>query len=170
MADGWKWHAIWNEHAGRLRRAVRARLGDAHGSEEVLQETALAAAKLTAPPKEPSAWLYRVALRLASLRRRKLGRERRLTERFAAEPPPTAPVDPLAWLLAGERRQRVRQALGRLPESVREILLLKYAENRSSRTIAQHLGLSVEAVDVRLHRARAALRRELQNMGEDDGN
>ena len=164
--DAWAWHAACAEHAGWLRRILSSRLGEAHAVDEAMQEIALAAARQTAAPNAPSAWLYRVAVRIALARRRKLGRERRLVARVAAEPPKAGAAEPLTWLLAEERAANVRTALARLAPRPRELLLLKYAEHWTAAEIAARLGLRPEAVDARLHRARAALRRELLALGE----
>ena len=70
-------------------------------------------------------------------------------------------ADPLSWLLADERQQLVRVALERLPRRDAEILLLKYTEDWAYQQIAEHLGVGHSAVELRLHRARTRLRREL---------
>jgi RNA polymerase sigma-70 factor (ECF subfamily) len=72
--------------------------------------------------------------------------------------------DPLVWLLADERRQLVREALGRLPPRDADILLLKYTENWSYQQLADHMGISHSAIETRLHRARARLRCELAKL------
>jgi RNA polymerase sigma-70 factor (ECF subfamily) len=69
--------------------------------------------------------------------------------------------DPLDWLLAEERRERVRIALAQLPRRDAEILLLKYTEDWSYRQLAERLGASPSAIEARLHRARQRLRAEL---------
>ncbi len=61
----------------------------------------------------------------------------------------------MEWLLVDERRRHVQEALGRLSPRDAEILLLKYTENWSYQEIAHHLGVSLSAVESRLHRARA---------------
>ena len=55
----------------------------------------------------------------------------------------------------------VREAIGRMPRPDVEILLLKYSENWSYEQLAQHLGTTESAIESRLHRARARLRRQL---------
>ncbi len=167
MADGRAWLADWAAHAGWLRRVLAARLSEAHAVDEALQDVALAATRQGTPPTSPTAWLYRVAVKTALARRRKFGRDRRRAEGFARQPSPPGAAEPLDWLLAAERRDRVREALARLAPRTRELLLLKYAENWTAKQIAERLALRTEAVDARLHRARAALRCELLAMGED---
>ena len=99
------------------------------------------------------------------LYRRKQGRRRKLTDHYARDRRPTEEdsreLDPLGWLIAEERRQLVRTALGRVPKRDAEILLLKYTEDWSYRDLAAHLGTTESAVQTRLHRARQRLRGEL---------
>lgn len=158
------WNSVFAEHDGWLRKVVAARVGEPQAVCEVLQEVALAASKQPNRPTEAqgvSAWLYRVAIRTTLLYRRKAGRRRKLMDRFAQEPPPSGPLEPLDWLLADERQGLVREALARLGDQDREILLLKYSENWTAAEIADRLGLRLPAVEARLHRARGRLRAAL---------
>jgi RNA polymerase sigma-70 factor (ECF subfamily) len=69
-----------------------------------------------------------------------------------------------AWEDAEERiereetRRRVRAAIDRLPETARTVLLLRDIEERSTEEAAGLLGITENAVKIRLHRARQALR------------
>ena len=163
------WETALQEHARWLRAVVYSRLRDPDAVDDVMQEVAAAAVKQNSPLQDASKiapWLYRVAIRQALLYRRGCGRRRKLTDGFACElqgREHTA-TDPLDWLLADERRARVRQALEGLPRRDVEILLLKYQEDWSYREIAGHLGLSESAVEARLHRARGRLRRQLNRI------
>jgi len=49
-----------------------------------------------------------------------------------------------------------------LPAQDAELLLLKYAEGWRYQHMAQKLGLSITTIEARLHRARARLRKLLQ--------
>jgi RNA polymerase sigma-70 factor (ECF subfamily) len=160
------WPAALAEHGRWLRTVVGARLGEPQAVDEVLQEVALAAIAQKAPLADPTRvapWLYRLAVRQSLLYRRKQGRRRKLTDRYAArrQAADFQPLDPLGWLLAEERRRQVRQALARLPRRDAEILLLKYTEEWSYREMARRLGISESAVEARLHRARQRMRAEL---------
>lgn len=162
------WPRVLAQHDRWLRTVLLARLGERHAVDEVMQEVSLAAVAQQAPLQDPAKvapWLYRLAITQALLYRRKRGRLRKLVDRFAARFRPTerddGAADPLDWLLADERRRLIRQALQRLPRRDAEILLLKYTENWSYHELAEHLGISHSAVESRLHRARARLRREL---------
>jgi len=162
------WQAVLAEHDRWLRTVVRARLSEPDAVDEVMQEVALAAVAQRSPladPNKVAPWLYRLAVTQALLYRRKRGRQRKLTGRYAERNQPTEQdrreSDPLDWLLAEERRRQVREALRRLPRREAEILLLKYTENWSYRELAERLGVSESAVESRLHRARKRMRAEL---------
>lgn len=165
---GFDWQTVLAEHERWLRTIVYARLREPQAVDEVLQEVSLAAVRQAAPLTDPTKvapWLYRLAIRQSLLYRRRCGRYRKLTNQFAQRCRPEErderSPDPLAWLLAEERRAMVRRALDRLPRRDAEILLLKYTENWSYHRLSQQLGASQSAIEARLHRARARLRQEL---------
>ena len=144
------------------------RVREAQAVDDVMQEVALAAVRQSAPLADPAKvapWLYRLAVHQSLLYRRKCGRRRRLTNRYADRVLPTngstRSHNPLDWLLRHERCQLVRRALEQLATRDSEILLLKYSEGWSYHKIADHLGVSHSAVETRLHRARQRLRAEL---------
>ena len=145
---------------------ILARSREAQAVDEIFQEVALASVRSVwgqVPLDRVAPWLYRIAVRQSLLYRRKLGRQRRLNERVGRDPSVQREMDPdpLGWLLAGERQTQVRRALSLLASRDAEILLLKYVEDWSYRTLAAHLGVSESAVETRLHRARQRLRAEL---------
>jgi RNA polymerase sigma-70 factor (ECF subfamily) len=162
------WQAVLAQHDRWLRTVVFARLGEPQAVDDVMQEVSLAAVAQRSPLVDAgkvSPWLYRLAVTQSLLYRRKQGRRRRLAEdygrRLAVTGHPAREYDPLAWLLAEERREMVRLALTRLPTRDAEILLLKYSEDWTYRELADHLGITQTAVQARLHRARQKLRDEL---------
>jgi len=55
-------------------------------------------------------------------------------------------------------RAMVRRCIARLPESYRVVLILRDIEELDTTETAERLGLSLNIVKVRLHRARQALR------------
>ena len=62
-----------------------------------------------------------------------------------------------ARLARRETRAHVRQAIDKLPESYRTVLLLRDIEELSTEEAAQVLGVNPNTVKIRLHRARQAL-------------
>jgi RNA polymerase sigma-70 factor (ECF subfamily) len=136
-----------------------------------MQDVALAAVRQASPILDRARvapWLYRLAVRQTLLYRRKMGRSRNLTQRFADRFQPsesdTRDPGPLEWLLSVELSVMVRKAIQTLRPADAEILLLKYAQNWNYHQIAEHLGIGHSAVEARLHRARARMRKELERL------
>jgi RNA polymerase sigma factor (sigma-70 family) len=162
------WGETLAQNARWIRTVIFARVGSPDAVDEVFQEVALAAVRQDAPLRDPNKvgpWLYRLAVIQSALYRRKLGRRRRLNAEYAetaapivAESVDQESADPIRWLLRRERRRLVRTALEQLPRREAELLLLKYAEGWNYRRMAEHLGVTVPAIQSRLHRARARMR------------
>ena len=66
--------------------------------------------------------------------------------------------------LAAERSGRLRWALQKLSRRSREVVVLRYLEEMSIAEVAEALGLSRNAVDVRLNRARKRLKELLEEL------
>ena len=64
-------------------------------------------------------------------------------------------------LLSGEARRILNDAIDRLPEHYRAVLVLRDVEELSNEEVAEVTGESVPSVKSRLHRARMALREQL---------
>jgi len=117
-------------------------------------------------------WLYRVAANAALIKRRGKRFELELSLEDCL---PTFLADghregdrtrlladwsgtPESELLAGEAREILEQAIERLPEHYRALLVLRDVEELSNEEVAEVLGESLSSVKSRLHRARMALR------------
>lgn len=112
------------------------------------------------------AWLYGVARRCLANQRRGDGRRTRLAERLDH----SAALDSDAVDGCEERADCARvlhAALARLKPADREILCLMAWEELSHAELATALGISTNAVGIRLHRARNRLRRILMIEGFD---
>lgn len=115
-----------------------------------------------------STWLHRIVINEALMRLR--ARSRRpevpiedLLPRFDGEGRMLAPgaeqvPDAESMLAEAESRRAVREAIGRLPDGARAVLVLRDIEELSTAEAASMLGVSANAVKIRLHRARQALR------------
>lgn len=148
----------------RLRRLVHRLLGwpaRAGEVDDVVQETLLAAWRHRDSFRGDAAWttwLHRIALRKAQNHTRAAAVRRRLFGWFQPEQPePAAAAAPAP----DERIDAMQAALQQLAHGDREILVLRYLEQREIEAIAALLGCSRAAVDARLMRARDRLRREL---------
>jgi RNA polymerase sigma-70 factor (ECF subfamily) len=141
---------------------------DRPAAEDLVQETyvrALAAHRKAAPDENLRAWLFTIlhnAWRNERRRRQPAALEDApgLAERLVA---PGA--DPEGALDRKETRESVRRAIARLPESFREVIVLRLVEGFSYRDLAQILGCPAGTVMSRLARARALLRRDLIGAG-----
>jgi RNA polymerase sigma factor (sigma-70 family) len=163
---------ILGMHLSWLRTVVRARLMEPEDVEDVLQNMAIALSTAAQLPSQQgmAPWLYRVAVREVLQLRRRKGRQRRLVAKWAAERPAPEPVGPVEQLMAFESRIAVREALDRLGDVDRQVLLLKYTENWNYLDLSRHLGVSRGAIEHRLNKARARLREELRGTHSPDRN
>ena len=79
------------------------------------------------------------------------------------------PPDPFEALAVKEERQKVQDALAQLPPLDREIVYRRYFLEEEITSLAKALGLTRRAVDMRLWRARQALRGLLGRRDEETG-
>ena len=161
------------EHGRWLRTVLAARGVDRSALDDVLQAVYTAATQSLAGLKNPgrvAPWLYRIAVVQALQYRRRVGRRRRMIERYTSggtAPSEAVDDDPLAWLMAEETQQLVRRAIASLAAQDAEVLLLKYTEDWSYRELAERLGISESAVEARLHRARGRMRSVLAKLAPE---
>ena len=119
-----------------------------------------------------STWLYRIAYNASLMRLRK--RDRMTTfsldqgpgaEEMTEIPGSRQLVDwsavPDAQLLTAEARQELDRAIAELPEPLRSPVGLRDVQGLSGAETAEILGITVQAVKNRLHRARLRLRDRL---------
>lgn len=135
-----------------------SRTGDRAASEDVAQETFLAAWRRIGELREPEklrGWLCSIARNLAS----KSVRGRRPSDDIAEhEGQIVGDAGPLDVLLTKEMETTVWAALEQLPETYREPLVLFYREDQSIKEVAIGLGLTEETAKQRLSRGRDQLR------------
>jgi len=136
---------VYRTHASEVWRALLVMTA---GRRSIADEaTAEAFARLfdhRVGVREPLAWVYRTAYRLAA---EELRRERR-------EPPANAPGGEEPWIEPGS----LGSALTALPPQQRMAVFLHYYADLPVAEIAHRLDVPVATVKVRLHRARRALR------------
>lgn len=77
--------------------------------------------------------------------------------------------DPETLFAEKELEQEINEAILALPDSYREIIILRYRLDLSNQEIADTLGISRENVEVKVHRARKALRNILLNQWNEKG-
>lgn len=150
--------AIVDAHFEPLGKLVARLLGWRGEAQDVLQETFLVAYERLPQFEGRSqlrTWLAAIAIRVArrSLRRRRF--------RFWATAPEIA-VASDCEMEQGERAEQLRMAIAGLGDSLREVVVMHYLEGKSIAATAEILGLRVNTVEVRLHRARKLLGESLE--------
>lgn len=112
-----------------------------------------------------STWIYRVATNAALDRLRSRRPERTQAASVLADDAEVAPeahAPPAeATAIREEMNACIRAFVEALPENYRTVIVLAEIEGFTNVETAEILGISVDAVKIRLHRARAMLRKEL---------
>ncbi len=165
------WEALVREESPRLFQFLLRFLQDEEEARNVMQEAFLQAFQQIDTFRGASrltTWLYGIALNQARLLLRKKRRSETLGETDLDRLQPAfsrgmylhhyRPWPPDVLTEREELRQLVREAIDRLPDNYREIILLCDIEELSTKEVARLLNLSEGAIRVRLHRARQALR------------
>lgn len=139
-------------------------LGSPEEAEDLCQDTfmnLIKAAGRYKPEGKFQSWLYRIAGNQARsrLRRRKILRWLPLSEEHDNNP--ASGSDALASMASREEQRQVQEAIARLPERQREALVLKQYQELSYREIADAMDTTVSSVQMLLHRAMTALRKDL---------
>jgi RNA polymerase sigma-70 factor (ECF subfamily) len=148
----------------RVFRTARAVLRNDHDAEDAAQRAWLnafrALSQWDVERGRFSTWLLRIAVHEASRIAR--GRKPFGDQDQDELESPALDADPELALERGEVRAIVEAALDTIDPGQRIVLVLRDIEGLSSREVATSLDLSEEAVRVRLHRARRALRTRIE--------
>ena len=178
--DDSAFEAIVRAHGGRLLSVARRFLGNNEDAQDAVQDAFIRAYKAIhtfEARAQLHTWLHRILVNTALMKLRE--RRRR----------PTASIEDLLPTYSADGHQAVasrdwsdavlerketaaivREAIERLPDLYREVLVLRDIEEKDTAEAAQLLGTTSNVVKVRLHRARQALRtlldREFQITGE----
>ena len=146
------------------------KIGDFHYAEEITQDTFLRAYQNLSTLRNPSqflGWLYVIANRLCLNWLRK---HKPAIQVQSLEDTPMAEVAKSTYaryileqreMEATEHRfEIVKKLLEKLPESERTVMTLYYLGEMTTKEIGKFLGVSVETIRTRLHRARKRLQAE----------
>jgi len=151
--------------------------GHREDAEEVSQDTLLRVFENFSQLREPErvrSWVFRIAKNFCLMKRRKSqfapARELSLDEFVPALERDGGEMKlqiadwsklPDDQLLQAELRHVLDQAIARLPETYRSVVLLRDVEELSTEETAEVLDLSTDVIKTRLHRGRLAIRQEL---------
>ncbi len=165
---------VVRDHSPALLAAARRILRNEEDAREALQDAFVSAFKAIGSFEggaRLSTWLHRIAINAALMKLR--ARRRRpetsieeLLPRFQADGHQVVPNEPWAeppneLASRKETRALVRRMIEELPDSYRTVLLLRDLEELSTEEVARMLEVTPNAVKIRLHRARQALRAKL---------
>jgi RNA polymerase sigma-70 factor (ECF subfamily) len=160
---------VMRRHNQRLYRVARAILRNDGEAEDVMQDAYVRAYEHLAQfagRAKFSTWLTRIAVHEALARQQRGNRYQEL------EPMSERNGDPMNGLVSSEPnpeqqasnseiRKLLEEAVEKLPDAYRTIFMLRDVEEMSTTDAAEVLEISEENVKVRLHRARALLRKDL---------
>lgn len=165
-------HDILAAERPRLVRLCRTIIQDSEAAEDVAQEVLFEAWRSIDKLRDPAAlrpWLSGIARNVCARWLRARGKEVAVIE---TEPTPladspldniTADVDLEVALDRDELALLLDRALALLPPNTRDILVHKFVADQPYAVIAEELGLSENAVAVRIHRGKLALQKLLQS-------
>ncbi len=163
------------DYGGRILAVCERLLFNREDARDAVQETFLSAFRSLESfdgRSQFATWLHRIAVNASLM---KLRTKRRHPEHSIDDLLPTFQADGhrrdpgSRWTNSAgeiseqrETQQLIREKIEALPESYRNVLILRDIEELDTETVAEMLELSPGAVKVRLHRARQALRTLLE--------
>lgn len=178
--DGDAFATLVRDYGPAMLATARRMLGNEDDARDALQESLLAAFRSIATfaaRAQLSTWLHRIVVNtvLMKLRSRRSRPECALDDLLPRFQEDGHHVDPpCPWsdhaerdLMRGENKELLWAAMDRLPAAAREVLVLRDIEDLSTEAAAQVLGITANAVKIRLHRARQALRTLLDRHFKD---
>ena len=159
--------ALLARHQAQIYRFGMKMCRDPEDAKDVLQDTLIAMARGVRDFRGASSistWLYTIARSFCIKKRRRSkfapAEERSLDTDVALEAarlvdPARSPAEALG---SKQVEHALEQAIGALEPIYREVLVLRDVEGLTANEVAEVLGVSVQAVKSRLHRARLAVR------------
>lgn len=161
------WEAELPLHREWMVELARCRLGDIHGSEDVVQDVILSVVRQNPSLEDLGkirGWLYQAVVRRVADHLRVRYRQMRIVDEMTARETEAPCDDGWDWMLAKEQREFLATAIALLSERDREIVLLKFTRNWSYKQLGERFGIADRAVEYRLVRAKQLLRSELRRL------
>ena len=159
------------DYGGRLLAVARRMLNSEDDACDAVQEAFITAFRSIDRFEGKSlltTWLHRIVVNASLMKLRGQRRKREqsieallptfVADGHQAKPGPRWSDSALASLERQETQAQVRACIDELPDSYREVLLLRDIEELDTDTVAEMLAITPGAVKVRLHRARQALK------------
>lgn len=158
-----RFHRLYQAYFRPVQAYAVNRLGPVDEVADVVAEVFMTAWRRLAdvpPPPGDRFWLYGTARRVISRRHRSASRRDNLIHRLAADRRQAEQHDKghFVGTVQDPAQERLLAAIARLKPAEREALLLVHWEQLTHAEAAQTLGCSVNAVGIRVHKAKARLR------------
>lgn len=160
--------ALFAAYQPRIRGYVLGMVRDPAEADDLTQEVFLRAHRKLPSLQDPDAalpWLYRIATNVCYDRFRQRSRRPRLDPRAVNDAAPAGGIPATGdgatldrVIVRSQMSACVRGYLEDLSDGYRQVILLHDLQGLTNREIAEMLGVSVDTVKVRLHRARRRLR------------
>ncbi len=162
--DGASFSALVSRHASMVHGVALRRTRDPAMAEEVTQTVfaILARKARTLRGGNPAAWLHRSALFEAGNARRKAERYQQALQRLSHH---LTDMHPAAAPSPNDIREHLDEAMARLPEKARQLLVLRFYEQRSVPEICAETGSNPEACRKRIQRSIHQLNAMLRRRG-----
>ena len=173
-----KFQAVYDEYHDKIRRYLGQLVGEAD-AEDLTQEVFVKVDKGLETFKgesKLSTWIYRIATnagldRLRSAWHRQSSREVSVSgeagdpdmeladqDSCTTKKTPSAPQEVIKF----EMNECIREFVERLPPDYRTVIVLSELKDLKNQEVADILGISLDAVKIRLHRARTRLKKEFE--------
>ena len=159
--------SLFDGLAPELRRFVLGVVRDPDLADDVMQATFLKALEHGHEARAETArgWLFRVAFHEALASRRRASARDEGARRLARLRPRPEDPTPDAPLIRGETVALVREALAKLPEEQRKVVLARVYEDKTFAEIAGEAGLPLGTVLTRMRRGLEKMRKTLRPGG-----
>ncbi len=167
QGDARSYQRLYEKYSGKVYGFARRFLGDEQHAEDVTQEVFLRVFRKLSTFRGDSrfsTWLFRVSLNSCKNKRRSLERDQRFDPERFQRSRPGEEVSPERHIACRALQGRIDEAMGKLTESQRSVLLLKAVEELSYREIGEIFGESENQVRGKLYRARKAFRSALAEL------
>ena len=162
------------KYQNSVHSLVWRKIGDYHDAEDVMQDAFLQAYKKLSTLKNPNqfaGWLYVIANRLCiDWIRKQDWMRRQKFEMQSLEDTPVVEIEKSSyahhvseqWEIESTKHSHalVKNLLEKLPEHERTVVMLYYLDEMTTKEIGKFLGVSVNTITSRLHRARKRLQED----------
>jgi RNA polymerase sigma-70 factor (ECF subfamily) len=159
---------IYDQYYQRVRKFILHTVRNEWVADDLVQETFIRINQNLENLRDAArlqAWIFRIAYNICQDYFRQQGKTANANlglEEISGEPASATAPTTQKELEQGQMRQCVFGLVNHLPESLRSVIILSDISEFSQREIAEIMGITVENVKIRLHRARKKLKALLE--------